>query len=173
MGKLVGELRERLGERAADLAATRPLENVSTPSFTAFRLYQDALAQMRGADYDGAVHLLHRAVALDPSFASAWALMANNFATMHRSDSALWAFELAAAHPERLSDADRDRLAGDIAFHVERDYAAAVQAYDRYLIQRPASLGRLNNRAILLSAPRRHEGALRACQRETPGDSLM
>ena len=173
IGQLMRELRRKLGERPADLAATRPLENVATPSLAAYRLYHDALAQLRSADYDGAVHVLHRAVALDSGFASAWAMMANAFVTMHRPDSASWAFARAGAIPNRLSDADRDRLAGDIAFNVERDYPAAVQAYDRFLAQRPASLGGLNNRAIFLSALGRHEEALAAFERTMTVDPLL
>lgn len=159
--RLVHDLRSRLGERPAVVEATRPLMHARTPSFTAFRRYADGMMAMRAGTYDRSNELLQEAVQIDSAFATAWAAMAMNYVTARRPDSARAAFARALAFPERMSEADQHRLRGDVAFHVEGDLAAAVRAYDRYLIDEPASVGGLNNRGLYLSGIGRHEEALR------------
>lgn len=171
VGRVVRRVRSGLGERPDALEATRPLQEVSTASFPAFLRLQEALARTRAADYDGAIHLLHQALALDSGFAAAWSLLATTYVSVQRTDSAAWAFAHALALPERLSDADRDRLSGDVAFYVDSDPERAVRDYDAYLVRRPESLGAHNNRGLFLSALGRHRDALdgfRAAMRVDP-----
>ncbi|HSA54873.1 MAG TPA: protein kinase, partial [Gemmatimonadaceae bacterium] len=170
--RLVRDLRSRLGERSADVEATRPLMHARTPSFAAFRRYADGMMAMRAGNYDRSNELLHEAVAIDSAFATAWAAMAMNYVTARRADSAAAAFAKALAFPERLSEADRHRLRGDVAFHVERDLTAAVRAYDRYLIEQPSSIGGLNNRGLYHSGIGRHEEALRDFEMAATVDPL-
>ncbi len=173
VGRVVRRLRSGLGERSDALEANRPLQEVSTASFPAFLRYQEALLRARSADYDGAVHLAHQAIALDSAFAAAWSLLANVYVSLQRTDSVAWAFARATALPERLSDADRDRLAGDVAFYLEHDPEEAVRAYDRFLLRRPASISGLNNRALFLSALGRHADALAAFRDALTVDPLQ
>lgn len=153
-------LRSRLGERAGDVEATQPLSQVSTPSFEAFREYQDALARSRVGDYEGALTFLRRAVTRDTAFASAWIAMATVFANSQRADSAERAYRRALVHEDRLYVAERDRLRGDIALNVEHDPAAALRWYDAYIAQSPQSVAGHTNRAAVLSALGRHADAL-------------
>jgi tRNA A-37 threonylcarbamoyl transferase component Bud32/tetratricopeptide (TPR) repeat protein len=158
--RLVRGVRRRLGERPTVIDATRPLQNVNTPSFAAFRQFQDAQAMIRSGDVEGGMHLLRRATAEDSGFAAAWALLAAQFVASRQLDSAKAAYERAAAHPERLGGPELDRLRGDMAAFVDRQLDSAIFYYDRYLAQRPASLSAHNNRAGFLSSMGRHREAL-------------
>jgi tRNA A-37 threonylcarbamoyl transferase component Bud32/tetratricopeptide (TPR) repeat protein len=164
VGAAVQQLRAELGEMPAAIASTRPLQNVATPSFDAYRLYQDALARFRVGDNEGAAHLLRRALSYDSAFASAWYLLATSHINAHRADSARAYYARALAVSDRLDPADVDRLRADFALNVEHDPPAALHWFDRYLAQRPHSFAAHNNRAGALSAMGRHEDALRGLE---------
>jgi tetratricopeptide (TPR) repeat protein len=169
---LVRRLREELGERREVVEATRPLMRARTPSFAAFRSYADAISVMRAGAYDRSNILLQDAVAVDTAFATAWAAMAMNYVTARRLDSASIAFAHAAAHPDRLGDADLHRLRGDMAFNIDRDLERAVAWYHRFLAESPTSVGGHNNLGLYLSALGRHEEALAEFQTAATIDPL-
>lgn len=149
--RLTADLRRGLGERRQDLAATRPLLDVATPSFAAFRKFADALERARVGDPVGSNVLLREAVALDTGFSAAWAQMALNFLDARQLDSAAAAVREALARPQRLTDARRYRLQADAAYALDADPAAAVRWYDLYLQEVPRSTGGRNNRALYLT----------------------
>jgi tetratricopeptide (TPR) repeat protein len=155
------ELRASLGDRRSDIEATRPLRDVATPSFEAYRRYSQALnVAGAGGDLGGANELLREAVAIDTAFASAWAAMGSNYVTARQLDSARDAFEHALAFPSRLTDANRYRLQGDVAYAIHHDVPAAVRWYDLYLEEVPHSRSGRGNRAVYLSALGRYEEAV-------------
>ncbi|MGB7213387.1 MAG: serine/threonine-protein kinase [Gemmatimonadales bacterium] len=145
------DLRAGLGERAEDLAATRPLLDVATRSMPAFRKYADALERSRIGDPVGSNVLLREAVAIDTGFASAWALMAVNFMDLRLLDSGAVALREALARPGRLTDAQRYRLQADAAYTIADDPVSGVRWYDLYLQEVPGSIGGRNNRALYLT----------------------
>ena len=58
------------------IRASRPLEQVTTSSLAALRLYTRAVEAQNAADYDRAVDLLQQAVAIDSTFAMAYRRLA-------------------------------------------------------------------------------------------------
>jgi serine/threonine-protein kinase len=154
------ELRAGLGERTEDLQATRPLMQIATPSFAAFRKFATARDLESKGDYAGSNVVLREALAIDTAFASAWAQMGMNYLTNRNIDSAGLAFKEALKRPDRLTDARRYRLQADLAYAVEHDLPAAIRWYDRYLQLEPWSYPGHNNRALYLSSMGRDEEAL-------------
>jgi tetratricopeptide (TPR) repeat protein len=66
-------LRSDIGESFAEVRASPRLEEVTTPSLEALRLYSEAEhAQLREGNNDKALRLLEQAVILDSTFAAAW-----------------------------------------------------------------------------------------------------
>ena len=176
--ELVRRLRQELGERRADISATRPLRDVATPSLQAFRHYSQALDRVNIAgDLSGSNALLAEALALDPEFASAWALLGTNHVTARQLDSARIAYGRALALPGRLSDAELYRLKGDAAYALDRDLPSAVKWYDLYLAEAPHSRSGHSNRALYRSALGQYEAALsdldRAVQLNPFGPELI
>ncbi|MGE5926094.1 MAG: protein kinase domain-containing protein [Gemmatimonadota bacterium] len=174
--RLTARARERLGERQSEIAANKPLWQVATPSFAAFRKYVQALELARGANLAGSNRLLHEAIALDTAFAAAWGALGMNFITERNLDSARLAFGEALRRPGRLSDAQRYRMNAEAAYALHRDLPEAVRWYGLYLQEVPRSVGGRNNRGLFLSAMGRYEEALDdfddAIALERGGDAL-
>ena len=174
--RLTARARERLGERQSEIAANKPLWQVATPSFAAFRKYVQALELARGANLAGSNRLLHEAIALDTAFAAAWGALGMNFITERNLDSARLAFGEALRRPGRLSDAQRYRMNAEAAYALHRDLPEAVRWYGLYLQEVPRSVGGRNNRGLFLSAMGRYEDALDdfvdAIELERGGDAL-
>jgi serine/threonine-protein kinase len=158
---IVDELRERIGEHTDAIRATRPLRQVTTPSFEAFRLYTASIdTVLHGGELRASNRLLYQAISLDSGFASAWYALGVNYVTMRLLDSARMTMERALSTPERLSVADLYRLKGDIAFMLDHDAQAAVQWYDRFVAESPRSSTGLTNRGFYKTAMGRYEEAV-------------
>jgi serine/threonine-protein kinase len=158
---LARELLQQLGERRSEIEANRPLRDVATPSFEAYRKYSEALNVVAGGgDLVAGNDLFADAIAIDSSFASAWAAMGTNYLSARQPDSARHAFSRALAFPHRLTDASRYRLEGDVAYAIHHDLAGAVRWYDLYLQEVPHSRSGRSNRAVYLSALGRYDEAV-------------
>jgi serine/threonine protein kinase/tetratricopeptide (TPR) repeat protein len=160
--RLAREVRESLGEHRGTVRATKPLEQVATPSFAAFRKYIDGLALQTRGDGRGSNRLMREALALDTGFATAWFMMAWNYQNERVLDSARWAFGQALARRDRLSELQRYRLEADAAYTLDYDIPTAIRAYDLYLASVPQSWVGHNNRGNYLLAMGRYEDALQS-----------
>lgn len=158
---LVHELRNKVGERRGEISATRPLRDVTTPSFAAFTRYTAALdvVGQRG-DFVRSNALLKEAIAIDTGFASAWSNLATNYIGLRQLDSARAAMAKALSLPDRLSPSEEYRLKGDVAYFIDHDVSGAIKWYDRYLEEQPQSTGGHTNRGIFKTALGRYEEAL-------------
>ena len=154
---LTRELRGKIGESLRDVRGSTPLEQVTTPSLEALRIYAEAarFIDMGGSPIDGAERL-REAVRLDTAFAMAWRKLgvAMNNAGMPRPriDSAL---ERAYRFRDRLTE--RERLMAEGTYFQlgpGRDRRRAIQAYERLLAIDPAENGASNNLASILSGRR-------------------
>ncbi|HEU5049504.1 MAG TPA: protein kinase family protein, partial [Gemmatimonadales bacterium] len=174
--RITSRLRRSLGDRRADIEANKPLWQVATPSFEAFRKYVQAVDLGRAANLDGSNRLLREAIAIDTGFASAWGVMGMNFIAARNLDSARIAFAEALRRPGRLNDAQRYRMEAEAAYALHHDLTAAVHWYGLYLQEVPLSVGGRNNRGLYLSAMGRLEDALadfvRAVELERGGDGV-
>ncbi|HEY1952236.1 MAG TPA: protein kinase [Gemmatimonadaceae bacterium] len=157
----VKQLRAQLGERRSDIAQNRPLRDVATPSFDAYRYFSAAQDRtVMRSDYPGSNALAAKALALDPGFASAWVLTASNYITERQLDSARYAYDKALALPDRLSRPEQYRLKGDVAYVINHDVTGAIKWYDLYLAEVPYSRSGRSNRGLYWSALGRYDKAL-------------
>jgi len=82
-------LRRRLGESAASLEQfNKPLENATTSSLEALKLYSDALALTLRGQMQDAIPLLKKAVELDPKFARAYASLGMRYSNLGEEKAA-------------------------------------------------------------------------------------
>ena len=154
------QVRRGLGDRRSEIESNKPLTQVATPSFEAYRKYVDALTLSTKADVEGSNRLLGEALALDSGFASAWAAMSVNYAMARDADSSRLALIEALKRPSRLNTAQRYRLEAEAAYRLHYDLPAAVRWYDLHLEHAPQSLSGHNNKGVYLSSMGRYHEAL-------------
>jgi tetratricopeptide (TPR) repeat protein len=160
VGSMARQLRRELGERRDAIVAKRPLQQVTTPSFPAYRRYVLGLDRIYAGDFAGGNRLLHEAIGIDSAFASAWAALGTSHVFNRNLDSARVAFSKALSFRDRLTETQRFRVEADAAYALRHDLPAAISWYDLYLAQNPRSMAALNNRGLFLSSLGRHEEAL-------------
>ena len=134
--ELTRKMRGRIGESLRDVRGSPPIEQVTTPSFEALRIYAEATRAMdRGGSPVDAAARLREAVKLDTAFAMAWRKLgvALNNAGLPRPgvDSAL---ERAYRFRDRLTERER-LLAEGTYYHLGpgRDRRLAIRAYEAIL----------------------------------------
>jgi eukaryotic-like serine/threonine-protein kinase len=155
--ELTRTLRGKIGESLKSVRGSPPLEQVTTPSLEALRIYAEAARSMdMGGNPIAAAERLREAVKLDTGFAMAWRKLgvALNNSGLPRPgvDSAL---ERAYRFRDRLTERER-LLAEGTYFQLGpgRDRRRAIQAYERLLALDPSETGAANNLASILSGRR-------------------
>ncbi|MEK6255426.1 MAG: tetratricopeptide repeat protein, partial [Gemmatimonadales bacterium] len=164
--RLSARFRERIGESYTSLRASPPLEQVTTGSLDALRLYTQALEADDRGDELRAIGLLEEAVARDSAFAMAWrklgTIMSNlGISGAEAADAQRKAFE----HRDRLTLRERYLTEGTYYTSVARDIDRAILAYESLLEHDPEDAWALNNVAILYNARGDDEKALEFYQR--------
>lgn len=151
--KLTRRMRERIGESLRDVRASPPLEQVTTPSLEALRIYAEAARSIdMGGNPIAASERLREAVRIDTTFAMAWRKLgvALNNVGMPRVqiDSAL---EQAYRFRDRLTERER-LLAEGTYFQLGpgRDRGSAIRAYEALLALDPTETAAANNLANIL-----------------------
>jgi tRNA A-37 threonylcarbamoyl transferase component Bud32 len=142
--EITRKLRGKMGESLRDVRGSPPLEQVTTPSLEALRIYAEAARSMDmgGSPIEGAERL-REAVRIDTAFAMAWrklgVALSNTGLARVRVDSAL---ERAYRFRERLTERER-LLAEGTYYHLGpgRDRRRAIQAYERLLAIDPTEAG--------------------------------
>ncbi len=168
ISRLGRKLRTELGEKRSAIRAERPLVDVLTPSFEAFRRYLKA-QELASEELDphASIAALREALGLDPDFASAWSFIGTNLQNLGKADSARAAYSEALRRPNRLTDYARLVIEAKMAWASD-DLPAAVSAYDRILrgnLTPSRASAAYNNRAALLSKAGREEEALESYQK--------
>ena len=147
--RLSHDLRARSGESLADIDAGRPLEEVTTSSLEALRLYTEAERRAyTGTGRGSPPELLRRALALDSTFAMAWRLLGVSLGErdpIGRAEATANAF----LFRERLPDSERYLVEGLYYSHIVVDHPKAIEAYERALMVNPGDPRALNNLAGL------------------------
>jgi tetratricopeptide (TPR) repeat protein len=133
IGSLAGDLRRRLGESSERIAQnTRPLEEVTSGSTDAVRLYSRGAEAARRGDADEARRLLSTALELDPDFAMAHRLMARVYGTSGNAEKQREHLEQAYKLRERLTR--REQL------HVEASYFNGAGEYEKAVASLTAAI---------------------------------
>ena len=155
--KLTRKLRERIGESLRDVRDSPPLEQVTTPSLEALRIYAEAARFLdMGGNPLEASERLREAVRIDSTFAMAWRKLGvalnNSGLPRIRVDSAL---ENAYRFRDRLTERER-LLAEGTYFHLGpgRDRGRASRAYEALLALDPTENAAANNLANILASRR-------------------
>lgn len=164
--RLARSIREKVGETLRSVRATEPLEDVTTSSLEALRLYAKAVdLHKRENDYYGAALHLERALARDSTFAMAWrklGIALGNASTQpsRRAEAFQRAFELR----DRLTE--RERLVTEGTYYmVHGDPDRAIVAYRTLLDRYPSDPTGHLNLAVVLAGQGRYAEALEVVER--------
>jgi DNA-binding winged helix-turn-helix (wHTH) protein/Tfp pilus assembly protein PilF len=123
LDSVAGHIRRQLGESAASLDKFQtPIEQATTPSLEALRIYSQAQESIDRIEPRASLELYQRAIALDPKFASAY--FGAGVAYFKLSDYKQAALTIKKAFDLREGTTQRERLNIEIAYHYFGDYDA-------------------------------------------------
>ncbi len=173
LGRLSRDLRRKIGESLRSIAATPPLERVTTGSLEALRKYSLGLSAIDIArDLPRGLTLLEEAVALDSGFAMAWRKIGITWSNEGRRPEAVAALTEAFRHRQRLSG--QERLWTEASFYsavtFEDDRAAA--AYRGILETDSLDWRAMNNLALIHTRHGRYPAADSLLRRALAIDTL-
>jgi len=130
-------LRKAFGESAEALAkASLPLEQVTSRSLDAVRLYSQGRQRMYAGDPRSAIDLFRQAVAIDPQFAMAHGALGVAYTNVLDHANAAEQLRIAASLASRAPDLEREKILGDFAMS-RRDFVAACPHYVALTAARP------------------------------------
>lgn len=149
--KLSQEIREKSGESLRSIRQGAGLEEATTSSLDALRMYTEAVRSFDEGRQLEAVPLLEEALALDPEFAMAWrklAVILNNQGVdaARTREASTRAYELR----RRLTDREAGLAEAWYISVVQDNPEAAIDAYRRVLARYPDESTALNNMAVRL-----------------------
>ncbi|HEX5004080.1 MAG TPA: protein kinase [Gemmatimonadales bacterium] len=152
--KLSKALREKIGESLGNIRAGDRLEQVTTSSFEALRLYTEATDKHSHGDSEGAVPLLRQAVAVDSTFAMAWRKLAVVLpqALPGSGAESLDAAKRAYQYRDRLPPVERGLTEAYYHEIVTEDQAKVEAAYRSVLAANPDEPTALNNLGLKLNS---------------------
>ncbi len=159
--RLSKALREKVGESLGRIRGSERLEQVTTSSFEALRLYTEATDKHSNGDSEGAVPLLRQAVAVDSTFAMAWRKLAVVLpqALPGSGEESMEAAKRAYQYRDRLPPVERGLTEAYYHQLVTRDQEKVEAAYRAVLAANPDEPTALNNLGLKLNAEGRPEEA--------------
>ena len=161
--RMAATMRQKIGESLRSVRAQPSLEQLTTTSLGALRLYAQAERLQNRGDFDQAVALLEQAVAQDSTFAMAWRRL-GVFYLIFGGAEGLTRMKpaLQRAHDlrGRLSERERYFVEAAHAFAVLGDHQQAITAYLAILEKHPLDPTALNNAAVSYVFLGREEEAL-------------
>ena len=160
LDRMVRQLRQHLGESAAVVERTLPLERVTTPSLEALRCFTLGRVQLLGGDLLQAVALLERALAHDPDFVMAHLALAAAYCHLYDRDRGLDSARRAAALAgTRTTPLERERAAALCAYY-EGDLPAAERQFAALVARHPEDPILLVNLGVVLEERHDYAGAI-------------
>jgi tetratricopeptide (TPR) repeat protein len=129
-------LRKAFGESAELVSASMPLEQVTSKSLDAVRLYSLGREHANAGDALGAMPLLQRAIELDSGFAMAHGALGIAYTNMLDMASATRELQIAARFASQAPQAEREKILGDYAMS-RRDFNAACPHFEVLMALRP------------------------------------
>jgi tetratricopeptide (TPR) repeat protein len=154
--RLSAKLRERIGESLVTIRANPSLEQVTTASLPALKLYTEGARLVDEERNREAVRVLRGAIAIDTGFAMAYRKLAVALSNSGSSTEEVVAAATHALHlRDRLTDVERNLTEGFYYDVVEYDEARQDAAYRAVLAVDPDNLTALNNLARLRAFQRR------------------
>jgi tetratricopeptide (TPR) repeat protein len=152
LDKLSGRVRERIGESLKSIRGGQPLDQVTTSSLEALRLYSEAARLSDQGSHEQAIPMLEQAIALDSGFAMAWRKLAVALGNARASEERVVAATTRAyQHRDRLPEVERQLTTAYYYGTVEVDPAKEEAAYRRVLASSPDNPVAVNNLALVLA----------------------
>ncbi|MFL5496261.1 MAG: protein kinase domain-containing protein [Gemmatimonadales bacterium] len=177
LDKLSGRVRERIGESLKTIRGGQPLDQVTTGSLEALRLYSEAARLADEGFHDRAIPMLERAIALDSGFAMAWRKLAVALQNSRASEERIVAATTRAyQHRDRLPEIERQLTIAYYYSAVDMDPAKEEAAYRRVLAISPENSVAVNNLALLLAKvgrPAEAESLITPAVRASPSPGNM
>jgi len=150
--RLSGHIRERIGESLKTIRSGEPLEQVTTSSLEALRLYSEGASLNDQGSPDKAIPLLQQAIARDSGFAMAWRKLAVALSNTRASQEQMIAATTKAyQYRDRLPEVEKQFTIAYYYGNVEVDPVKEEEAYRRLLAVSPENYGANNNVALLLT----------------------
>jgi class 3 adenylate cyclase/tetratricopeptide (TPR) repeat protein len=156
--RLSGRLRERIGESLKTIRGNEPLDQVTTASLEALRMYSQAIRAIDQGDFRKGMALLEEAVAIDTAFAMAWRKLGIELGNLQEEPArAAAALRKAFEHRDRLTDRERYLTLGSYYYRVTGERDKAITAYQTLLDTYPDDSWALNNLGLLYYELRDYE----------------
>ena len=137
----------------------RGIGDVTTPSIEAYRLYADGISFHNRLREREALELFERAVAIDPTFATAYSKMSVVESNLGHADLRAKYAALALKFSDRATPRERAYIEGWFYAGRVATRANAITAYERCLSIDPAHEACQNNLALLYNNVERHADA--------------
>ena len=154
--RLSKRVRERIGESLRSIRSNEPLEEVTTGSLEALRLYTEGARASDQGESSRAVSLLQQAIGLDSGFAMAWRKLAVALSNSQGSaEEYVAAATKAYDHRDRLTEVERYHTTAYYYFTVDWDPEKIISAYRAILELKPDDPIAPNNLALILDLRRR------------------
>ncbi len=152
--RLSKALREKVGESLGRIRGSERLEQVTTSSFEALRLYTEATEKHSHGDSEGAVPLLRQAVKVDSTFAMAWRKLAVVLpqALPGSSEESMDAAKRAYQYRDRLPPVERGLTEAYYNEVITEDDGKVEAAYRSVLVANPDEPTALNNLGLKLNS---------------------
>ena len=150
LSRLSGAMRTRIGESLRTIRAAVPLDQVTTPSLQALRLFSQSTRVLHAqADRAKGRALLEEAVALDSTFASALVRLGIEYGVIGEYGRAAEMQTRAFRHRDRLGEWERAYTSAIYYTGVTHEYDRAIAAYLTLLELDPTDVRALNNLAYI------------------------
>jgi tetratricopeptide (TPR) repeat protein len=177
LDKLSGRVRERIGESLKTIRGGQRLDEVTTASLEALRLYSEAARLSDQGFPEQAIPMLQRAIALDSGFAMAWRKLAVALGNSRASEEQIVAATTRAyQHRDRLPEIERQLTAAYYYSAVDVDPAKEEAAYRQVLAIRPDNSVAVNNlslRLLKIGRPAEAESLIAPAVRASPSPGNM
>ncbi len=147
IGRLAGDLRERLGDTAASTTSA-PSDTFTASSLEAMRAYvrgQDLQVAGRFAD---ALAAYQEAVTIDPNFGRAYAGLGVTYGNLKQPAKSEESYQQAFKHLDRMTEREQYATLGGYYLLVSHDYEKAVENYEALVSRYPADRGGHANLAL-------------------------
>jgi len=132
-------IRSESGESAKELAdQDKPVEDTTTSSWQALRLFTQANDKYEASKPEDAVLLLEEALQIDPDFALARARLADILIGLKQYTKGYkqWQQAIALTHQHAITDREYLRITGQY-YEDTGDYVAAEETFHKYVIHYP------------------------------------
>jgi tetratricopeptide (TPR) repeat protein len=146
VGVLARRIREQLGESQRDTA--RFPESFTTTSLDAMLAFVRGQDLLERGSYVASIEAFQQAIALDPEFGRAYALIGTVYTNLKELDKADAYFQQALKRVDRMTEREKYRTLAGYYLFVAGNYQKAIDNYETLLRLYPAEAAPYNNLSL-------------------------